>query len=630
MEDDACPRLAPPPKPTLQEMGQAKPVVPEVSLLLSGYDNTPVPPRQTNNIDGGVQEMNVNTGGITYPQTSIPSSQSNQTTTTTTTTPSTQNIRPNFPDKRVLPNPESPCVEAENTNTSSDHFMYQLIEDNNHQIKTLSPCVEAENTNTSSDHFMYQLIEDNNHQIKTLSKTIEMLMERQREGDVATTTPEREQTHKVLYARSTLGGNNNNNNNNKGVQKDVSAQTVPSELLETRSIGVNTDISWSELVASIRNDDNNSTAQHKGIRTRCINNDMRLNNNRQTTQAYDTRHNNNNNRQTLNRQTTQDHQEPNQTPDDDDNNNDEEEEGQILVHSNQTNILTSQEQQEEEDFQVLYQPPLPPSTPSLLPSHVVSCGGAAAGGVNRSPSHTLRNVGNEGVSQEAAGHCVMLRENVATSHPDNQNNNNNNSCTGVPSPGTNFYDNILANIQHILQNSDAAHDLTQQQQQPQQQQLDHPLQSAPQRERRPMGESHVEALREQLIQFGISFMEPGTHTDHPQGIMDTMYLPRVHNMLSMYQSAISTHYHPGQPRLDATTAKYLTDSQLAAIAAKSSVTVSQDARRRSQGSSPNSPSTNTNTTTQEASSQLYRFTVSNNVSMSSINFLEKYGLKEDQ
>ncbi|KAK3851331.1 hypothetical protein Pcinc_042012 [Petrolisthes cinctipes] len=585
----------------------------------------PVPPRQTNNIDGGVQEMNVNTGGITYPQTSIPSSQSNQ----TTTTPGTQNIRPNFPDKRVLPNPESPCVEAENTTTSSDHFMYQLIEDNNHQIKTLS-------------------------------KTIEMLMERQREGDVATTTPEREQTHKVLYARSTLGGNNNNNNN-KGVQKDVSAQTVPSELLETRSIGVNTDISWSELVASIRNDDDNNstphspplTAQHKGIRTRCINNDTRHNNNnnrqtlnKQTTQVYDTRHNNNNNnrqttqnydtrhnnnRQTLNRQTTQDHQEPTQTPDDDTNNNDEEEEeGQILIHSNPTNILTSQEQEEEEDFQALHQPPLPPSTPSLLPSHVVSCGGAA-GGVNRSPSHTLRNVGNEGVSQEAAGHCVMLRESVATSHPDNQTNNNNNSCTGVPSPGTNFYDNILANIQHILQNSDAVHEVTQQQQQQQQQQqLDHPLQSAPQRERRPMGESHVEALREQLIQFGISFMEPGTHTDHPQGIMDTMYLPRVHNMLSMYQSAISTHYHPGQPRLDATTAKYLTDSQLAAIAAKSSVTVSQDARRRSQGSSPNSPSTNTNTTTQEASSQLYRFTVSNNVSMSSINFLEKYGLKEDQ
>ncbi|KAK4305489.1 hypothetical protein Pmani_022619 [Petrolisthes manimaculis] len=473
MEDDGCPRLAPPPKPTLQEMTQAKPVVPEVSLLLSGYDNS--------------------------------------------------------------------------------------------------------------------------------------------------------------------------------VQKEVSAQTVPSEpLLETRSIGVNTDISWSELVASIRNDNNNNSnsTPHSPplIRTnRCINNDLRPNNNnnrqtlnQETTLDHFTRHNNNNsnniqtthnnnnnnNRQTLNRQTNQNENE--------DEEEEEEENGQLLVHRDPTttNILTSREQEEEEEeqekeFQALH-PPLPLLIPKqLLPSHVVSCVGASGGGSgNSSPLHTLRNVGNEGVSQEAA-HCVMLRDSVATSHPGNQ--------TDVPSPGRNFYDNILANIQHILQNSDAANEITQQQQQ-QQQQLDHPQQSAPQRERRPLGESHVEALREQLIQFGISFMEPGTHTDQPQGTMDTMYLPRVHNMLSMYQSAISTHYHPGQPRLDATTAKYLTDSQLAAIAAKSSVTVSQDASRRTQVTNSHSPSTNTNTTQEEAAaaSQLYRFTVSNNVSMSSINFLEKYGLKEDQ
>ena len=49
-------------------------------------------------------------------------------------------------------------------------------------------------------------------------------------------------------------------------------------------------------------------------------------------------------------------------------------------------------------------------------------------------------------------------------------------------------------------------------------------------------------------------------------LMDSLYLPGLHNAVSLYQSSISTHlHHPS----DATAAKYLTDSQLAAIAAAS-------------------------------------------------------------
>ncbi|KAG7154684.1 hypothetical protein Hamer_G015045, partial [Homarus americanus] len=78
---------------------------------------------------------------------------------------------------------------------------------------------------------------------------------------------------------------------------------------------------------------------------------------------------------------------------------------------------------------------------------------------------------------------------------------------------------------------------------------------------------HIEAVKKQLMQFGISFMDPASLTTNHKAVMDTMYVPGFHNMLSMYQSTISTHYLES----DAMAAKYLTDSQLAAIAAMSPV-----------------------------------------------------------
>lgn len=49
-------------------------------------------------------------------------------------------------------------------------------------------------------------------------------------------------------------------------------------------------------------------------------------------------------------------------------------------------------------------------------------------------------------------------------------------------------------------------------------------------------------------------------------LVDSLYLPGLHNAVSLFQSSISTHIHHAN---DATAAKYLTDSQLAAIAATS-------------------------------------------------------------
>ena len=52
-------------------------------------------------------------------------------------------------------------------------------------------------------------------------------------------------------------------------------------------------------------------------------------------------------------------------------------------------------------------------------------------------------------------------------------------------------------------------------------------------------------------------------------LLDSMYMPGLHNMLSVYQSTIIAPYHNVFRESDATAAKYLTDVQLAAIASQS-------------------------------------------------------------
>lgn len=62
------------------------------------------------------------------------------------------------------------------------------------------------------------------------------------------------------------------------------------------------------------------------------------------------------------------------------------------------------------------------------------------------------------------------------------------------------------------------------------------------------------------------------HTKIPllfRPVLDTMYLPGLHNMLSMYQNSIPNSGPVPYQETDATAAKYLSDAQLAAIAAAS-------------------------------------------------------------
>ncbi|XP_042206251.1 uncharacterized protein LOC121855411 [Homarus americanus] len=107
--------------------------------------------------------------------------------------------------------------------------------------------------------------------------------------------------------------------------------------------------------------------------------------------------------------------------------------------------------------------------------------------------------------------------------------------------------------------------------------------------------------------------------------MDTMYVPGFHNMLSMYQSTISTHYLES----DAMAAKYLTDSQLAAIAA-----MSPAMKKRNEGEGTRKINDSTGPvevigSQERMQSQLYKFTVNNNFSLATKKFLERYGLHDD-
>ncbi|XP_045120723.1 uncharacterized protein LOC123510034 isoform X2 [Portunus trituberculatus] len=148
-----------------------------------------------------------------------------------------------------------------------------------------------------------------------------------------------------------------------------------------------------------------------------------------------------------------------------------------------------------------------------------------------------------------------------------------------PHTGTTFYHNVLTNIQQILQHTSPAQEKQEQQhehhhdQQHDQYQHHHPVTIPLQgtAAKGSLGEAttpdpQIEAVRQQLLSFGVSFLDPTTLTPNSRPLVDSLYLPGLHNAVSLFQSSISTHIHHAN---DATAAKYLTDSQLAAIAAAS-------------------------------------------------------------
>ncbi|KAK8378553.1 hypothetical protein O3P69_011212 [Scylla paramamosain] len=213
-----------------------------------------------------------------------------------------------------------------------------------------------------------------------------------------------------------------------------------------------------------------------------------------------------------------------------------------------------------------------------------------------------------------------------------------------PHTGTTFYHNVLTNIQQILHTSPAQgkqqqhheHHHHHHQQRHDQHHHHQPVTTSLQQQgmaaRDSPGEAttpdpQIEAVRQQLVSFGISFLDPATLTPSSRPLVDSLYLPGLHNAVSLFQSSISTHIHHAS---DATAAKYLTDSQLAAIAAASPAM-----KKASNGSTdqPGSALPLSVPPIHQQHNQLYSLGVedenSNCVSMTTRKFLKKYGLQED-
>lgn len=140
----------------------------------------------------------------------------------------------------------------------------------------------------------------------------------------------------------------------------------------------------------------------------------------------------------------------------------------------------------------------------------------------------------------------------------------------------------------------------------------------------------IEAVKRQLLQFGISFIDPASLASNHRPLLDTMYLPGLHNMLSVYQSSIVTHQNVHK-ETDAMAAKYLTDAQLASIASRSPgmkgrSTNITNIRRRDSSEPGNQFRAGSNSVVQAKGYA----TCDDNLSMATKKFLGKYGLTDNE
>ncbi|KAK8750119.1 hypothetical protein OTU49_015245 [Cherax quadricarinatus] len=386
-----------------------------------------------------------------------------------------------------------------------------------------------------TDPMVYHLIEDQNLQILKLTKTLDYIMRKQQEiespKDVATGEVVKD---KIIYAkRSSL--------NRECLQREISTQTSDSTIPETKSVGVNTDLTWMDFVDSDRQCDTvaNHLGSSYGRRPRC-----------------------------------------------------DQEKEESLTERN--DLRTEQ------------------ATPVNMTNN---CGDIVSESNNGCPRND-RSV--EWVDSLALGESAKAYENNLQAQ-----NQSSSSVSGPP--GVTFYNNVMTNIKQILQNSKTAEEEKGQTQHNEDIiQSRRPVEAEVVETVEPPPDPQIEAVRKQLVQFGISFIDPVTLTSNHKTIMDTMYLPGIQNI--MYQSTISTHYQTPCHETDATAAKYLTDSQLAAIAAMSPA---MKKRNGSESAVTDDTSVPQFSSSQEKKqSQFYKFN-NNDFSIATKKFLDRYGLQDN-
>ncbi|XP_071533876.1 uncharacterized protein [Panulirus ornatus] len=440
------------------------------------------------------------------------------------------------------------------------------------------------------DPMVYRLIEDQNQQILKLTNTIERILEKQQEDNSPKDTGSREISNSKALHSKERGGDQDN------LYKDISTQTQVTSMPEKRCVGVNTDISWNDLIASIRDCNAYDHRGFNSVERPRVTKELNLSDTNRDSAGENVDPDRYQSKQVLSL-----HRSPVQGPISEST----EQEGASLTRE----IVTAATQEDQ-----------PRSHPSLP--------------IGMSEYHDKRLLGelpghlrNDGKRVIEFGSSVAFGESANTYRNIVQHQNQPTNPNSLP-PGGTFYNNVMTNIQQILQGSKA---LQEERECRQSDKDDHQMSrlvESSTEEIQP--DPQIEAVRKQLLQFGISFIDPASRASDPTTILDTMYLPGVHNMLSLYQSTISTHYQTSYQETDATAAKYLTDSQLAAIAAMSPAVTK---RNRETGAVTSHgypiPAKDVNSHERRNQSQLYKFNVNDNFSMATKKFLDRYGLQDD-
>ncbi|XP_045581689.2 SCL-interrupting locus protein homolog [Procambarus clarkii] len=436
-----------------------------------------------------------------------------------------------------------------------------------------------------TDPMVYRLIEDQSQQILKLTKALENVMEKQHGIESLRDARTNEvPNNKGLYVNKT-------NSTQESSHKEISTQTSASVILETRSVGVNTDLSWSELVDSIRNSDAcvspSETGPDYSRRPKCSkavqSNNASRNRSKENRDA--SKHQS---RQKINSAGI----------------------NSVLLNNGSESSEPGDDSSDDGD----------PSSRQAVP-------------VNVSKYHT-RSVSEENDYLRNGKRSVKCVDSLAlgesaSSYNKLQGQDQSPGPLYCPQTAT-FYNNVMTNIKQILQSSKR----TEKEEMEQEWTNDDVVQTSVPLEANGgtvemLPDAQIEAVRKQLMQFGISFIDPVSLTSNHRTIMDTMYLPGLHNMLSVYQSTMSTHYQTPYHETDATAAKYLTDSQLAAIAAMSPAMTK---RNRGDGTSMSvdCPVPPRIIDSQEKNqNQLHKVSMNNDFSIATKKFLDRYGLQEN-
>ncbi|XP_050692430.1 uncharacterized protein LOC126983623 [Eriocheir sinensis] len=428
---------------------------------------------------------------------------------------------------------------------------------------------------SSADPVVYGLIDDQKQQILKLTKDLQKIMEKQAKE-------EEEEEEEDRMPRGTRRGRSSQ----KLDRSNATTQTQEKPAMI--SVGINTDISWPDLLASLRyqEEEEESDATDPRYRDQDRNEwlrDLKMSRDQVPSHQHFTRRRNS---------------------------------VESAFETSDDSRGGSESSSGQEWIQQQGKPTPTPTPPNITRDHMR---GDTGGGRHR----PLQSV--QGPSSDTPP--------PGTSPPP--------SPTPPPQPptGTTFYHNVLTNIQQILQHTNPSQEQHQQQQQHQQ-----VMPSQAMVVRAGTGESggggggsgggpdpQIEAVRRQLLNFGVSFLDPATLTPSHRPLVDSLYLPGIHNTVSLYQTSLTTtathlHHHP----CDATAAKYLTDTQLAAIAAASPAMKKQSDQPG--GPAPLPPGL-------PPTQHLYRLhpddsdnnnnNNDNSVSMATRKFLEKYGLQED-